>query len=83
MGCLDRFIETTVSTDQVQALTGDVVDVVRHAANLLGGFGMKLLASEVVITGLIVPPLWVVEEEEIRFQLDPIGNLLVKMAMSR
>ncbi|MDH5507592.1 MAG: hypothetical protein OEZ02_10260 [Anaerolineae bacterium] len=73
----------TATTDDLQALTGDPVEIVRHAANLLGMFGEQITAGEWVIAGSIVPPLWIEESEEIRYQLEPLGELAVKLDVTK
>lgn len=72
----------TATTDDLQALTGDLVGIVRHTANLLGMLGLTLSAGELIITGSIVPPLSITADEEIRFELDAIGSLSVNVVMT-
>jgi 2-keto-4-pentenoate hydratase len=62
------------------ALTGDLIDIVRHVANLLSAFGESLAAGQVIIAGSITPPLWIAPAEEIAFHLDPIGSLSIRFA---
>ena len=70
--------EIATVTD-LQAMTGNFIDIVQHVANLLLSMGEKLRAGEVIITGSIVPPLWIESKEEIRYQLDPIDVLTVRL----
>ncbi len=65
-------------TSDPQALTGDLIDIVRHVADTLAAFGQTLRAGQVIITGSIVPPLWVAAGEEIEFRLDPVGSVSVR-----
>jgi len=44
-------------TADLQALTGDVVDIVSHVAKLLFSLGERLSAGEFIIAGTIVPHL--------------------------
>lgn len=67
-------------TSDPQALTGDLIDIVRHVAETLAAFGQTLRAGQIIITGSIVPPLWVEAGEEIVFKLDPIGSVSVRFA---
>ena len=67
-------------TSDPQALTGDLVDTVRHVADTLAAFGHTLRAGQIIITGSIVPPLWVEAGEEIVFKLDPVGSVSVRFA---
>ena len=62
-----------------QALTGNIIDLVSHTANLLSMFGETLRAGEVIITGSIIPPLWVESGDEIRYNLDPIDALSIHL----
>jgi 2-keto-4-pentenoate hydratase len=67
------------STANPQAATGDLIDIVRHVADLLSALGERLRAGEVIITGSIVPPLWIESQEEIRFNLDPIDTISITL----
>jgi 2-keto-4-pentenoate hydratase len=67
-------------TSDPQALTGDLIDIVRHVADTLAAFGQALRAGQIVITGSIVPPLWVEAGEEILFKLDPVGSVSIRFA---
>ncbi len=70
--------EVAATTDP-QALTGDIIDIVRHIADLLAALGERLRAGEMVITGSILPPLWIKSKEEIRFTLDPIDTVSINL----
>jgi len=61
----------------LQALTGDMIELVRHVANTLSVFGETLRAGDVIITGSIVPPLSVVEKDSVLYRLEPIDSLSV------
>ncbi|MGH6769983.1 MAG: fumarylacetoacetate hydrolase family protein [Xanthobacteraceae bacterium] len=66
-------------TDEPQAATGDILTIVRHVADLLAAFGERLRAGEVIITGSVVPPLFVeADEDGIEFVLEPIGDVAVR-----
>jgi 2-keto-4-pentenoate hydratase len=62
-----------------QTMTGDLIDIVCHVANLLAAFGETLQAGQIIITGSLTPPLLVVPGEEILFQLAPIDSISVRM----
>ena len=62
---------------ELQALTGDIIDIVSHTANLLSMLGKTLRADEIIITGSIVPPLWIESGDEIHYDLDPIDTLSI------
>jgi 2-keto-4-pentenoate hydratase len=66
------------STADLQALTGNHVDIVRHVANVLAALGERLTAGEFIITGSITPPFWMKADESLRFDLDPVGSLAVR-----
>ena len=67
-------------TSDPQALTGDLIDIVCHVADTLAAFGHTLHAGQVIITGSIVPPLWVEAGEEIVYKLDPVGGVSIRFA---
>jgi 2-keto-4-pentenoate hydratase len=67
-------------TSDPQALTGELIGIVRHVAETLAAFGQTLRAGQIVITGSIVPPLWVEAGEEIVFELDPVGSVSIRFA---
>jgi 2-keto-4-pentenoate hydratase len=68
-------------TTDPQALTGNIVGIVRHVADLLGAFGERLAAGEIIITGSVVPPLLIeADESDIAFDLDPVGTVSVAFA---
>jgi 2-keto-4-pentenoate hydratase len=67
-------------TSDPQALTGDLIDIVRHVADTLAAFGQTLRAGQIIITGSIVPPLFVEAGEEIAFELDPLGSVSIRFA---
>jgi 2-keto-4-pentenoate hydratase len=65
-------------TADPQAATGDIVGIVRHVADLLAAFSERLRAGEVIITGSVVPPLFVEpDEDRTGFVLEPIGDVSV------
>ncbi|OGA45285.1 MAG: hypothetical protein A3F74_09465 [Betaproteobacteria bacterium RIFCSPLOWO2_12_FULL_62_58] len=68
------------NTSDPQAMTGELIEIVRHVADLLAAFGERLRAGQIIITGSIVPPLWVEPGEEVVFKLDPIGTVSIRFA---
>lgn len=70
-------------TDDPQAMTGELVDVVRHVAEVLAVHGERLRAGEVIITGAVVPALPVRPGDELVAELDPLGSLTVSLAPAR
>lgn len=74
--------EQIAATDDLEANTGDLVDLVRHTADVLAQFGETLRAGEIIIAGSVVPPIWVEDSGEIEFTLDPVGSLSVEFTRS-
>lgn len=67
------------ATSELQANTGDVIDLVRHVASLLAAFGERLSAGDVVINGSVVPPLFLdPEDTAVVFELAPIGEAAIQ-----
>jgi 2-keto-4-pentenoate hydratase len=62
----------------LQGLTGDLIDILQHTANLLGAFGEKLQAGEIIIAGSVIPPIWVQPGDEIVFKLAPVDMISVR-----
>lgn len=65
-------------TEDPEALTGKLIDIVAHVATTLGAFGEKLSAGDVIITGSVTPPLMIEPDETaLAHALDPIGEVSV------
>jgi len=64
-------------TTDLQAMTGEVIDIVSHVANLLLALGERLRAGEFIIAGTIIPHLWVQPKENISYVLAPIDTIRV------
>lgn len=64
-------------TDDPQAQTGLVLDVVTSMADTLGRLGERLLAGDVVITGAVVPPLAVAPGQRLAVELTGLGRVEV------
>ncbi len=69
-------------TSEVEANTGDLVDLVRHTADTLALYGETLKAGEIIIAGSVVPPIWVEDSGKIEFLLEPGGSLTVEFTRS-
>jgi 2-keto-4-pentenoate hydratase len=65
-------------TDDPEALTGKLLDIVAYVASLLAAFGETLKSSDLIITGSITAPV-LLEADETAFAhaLDPIGDVSV------
>jgi 2-keto-4-pentenoate hydratase len=68
--------------ESLQDLTGELIDIVRHTANLLAVFGESLRAGEIIIAGSIIPPIWIAPGEEITFHLAPVDTVSIRFAPS-
>jgi 2-keto-4-pentenoate hydratase len=66
-------------TTDIEALTGEIVTTLGHAAALLGAAGETLRAGEVVIMGSVTPPLPVQPGNEISFELAPLAPISVRV----
>jgi len=64
----------------LQALTGELIDNVRHVANLLDAFGESLRAGQIIIAGSITPPIWAAPGEEIQFHFSPAPPISIRFA---
>jgi 2-keto-4-pentenoate hydratase len=64
----------------LQALTGELIDIVRHTADLLAAFGESLQAGQLIIAGSITPPLWIAPGDEISFHLDRIDSVSIRFS---
>ena len=68
-------------TQDPEALTGKLPDIVALVANTLATFGEKLAAGDVIITGSITPPQMLEADEPGFFHaVDPIGEVAVRFA---
>jgi len=65
----------------LEANTGNLIDIVRHVADVLGAFGETLRAGEFIIAGSIVPPILLEpQEDSVTFALAPLGEIGVRFA---
>ena len=75
-----RGAEVARSNDP-EALTGKLLDIVAHVANVVAAFGEKLSAGDLIITGSITPPVFIEPDEtEITHAIDPIGAVSVRFS---
>jgi 2-keto-4-pentenoate hydratase len=71
-------------TDDPQAATGAILGIVRHVAGFLDAFGERLRAGEVIITGSVVPPLFIEPDETaVGFELLPLGSVSVRLVTAK
>jgi 2-keto-4-pentenoate hydratase len=70
-----RHAESKQDVDDPLALVPDPVDAVAHLATHLAAFGETVRAGDVLITGSIVPALAVAPGDQLRYRLDPLGEL--------
>lgn len=73
--------EVIASEDDPEgAVGGDIVGLVRHAADYLGAFGERLAAGQFVITGsTIAPPPQVGAGQHLVFELAGVGTVEVRL----
>lgn len=70
-------------TTEVEANTGKIVHLIRGVADRLAGLGLKLSAGDVVITGTIVPALFVDKPCTISYKLDPFDAIAVRFGIGK
>jgi 2-keto-4-pentenoate hydratase len=68
------------NTSDLEALTGELLTIVGHVADLLAHFGESLRAGQIIIAGSITPPIWVEPGETIRFHLEPMQPISINFA---
>jgi 2-keto-4-pentenoate hydratase len=68
------------NTSDLEALTGELITIVGHVANLLPHFGETLRAGQIIIAGSITPPIWVQPGETIGFHLEPSQPISINFA---
>lgn len=71
-------VEVADTTD-LDTLTGDLVDILRHAAELLAAAGERLRAGEVVIAGSVVPPIPLTPGSVVSYELSPLAPVTVRV----
>ena len=80
-GLTSRLIRRGVeaaSTQDPEALTGKLTEIVAHVANTVGAYGEQLKAGDIIITGSITPPIMLEKDETgLGHVLDPIGEVSV------
>jgi 2-keto-4-pentenoate hydratase len=77
---LDRDGAPLARTDAPFELVGDLLAVVRHVADFLGAFGERLEAGDVIITGSVVPLVWLEGAAAYDYRLHPIGGLSLRIS---
>jgi 2-keto-4-pentenoate hydratase len=70
------------NSSDFEALTGELISIVGHVANLLAEFGESLRAGQIIIAGSITPPIWVQPGESIGFHLEPLQPIFINFAGS-
>jgi 2-keto-4-pentenoate hydratase len=71
-------IANVTGGEALQALTGELIDIVRHVGDLLAVFGERLQAGQIIIAGSIIPPIWVEAGENIVFDLTPGDTISIR-----
>jgi 2-keto-4-pentenoate hydratase len=68
-------------TTELEANTGKLVDIVRHAADLLAACGEQLKVGDVIIAGSVIAPIFLgPEDRALDYALDPIGSVAVRFS---
>jgi len=79
VGRISRGSAEVAKTTDLTANTGDPIALTRHVADLLGAFGERLRAGEFIITGSVVPPLFLeAADDSAAFTLDPVGSISLR-----
>jgi 2-keto-4-pentenoate hydratase len=76
---IDHAGTESVVTEDLESLTGDLVEVVGHCARLLDLAGARLVGGDVVVIGSIVPPLAIEPGQEVVFELAPLPAISVQV----
>jgi 2-keto-4-pentenoate hydratase len=66
-------------TEDLAALTGDLLSILGHTARLLQAAGAKLKEGEVVIAGSVVPAVPLRPGDEVKFELVPLLPISVNV----
>jgi 2-keto-4-pentenoate hydratase len=72
--------ERNAETADLEALTGELIWVVKSVADLLDAAGERLRAGEIIIAGSVVPPIPGAEVGEVTFRLDPLEPVTVYLS---
>lgn len=72
---LERNGEEVASTDDPQALTGELGALVGHVRELLQRYGEQLRPGDAIIAGSIVPPLHIFPGDQVRYALSSGDSL--------
>ena len=68
------------NTRDFEALTGELIAIVGHVADLLSHFGETLQAGQIIIAGSITPPILVQPGESLCFHLEPLDPISINFA---
>jgi 2-keto-4-pentenoate hydratase len=78
-GRVSRDGEVVAEIDDLEALTGPFLDILRHTGALLQAAGETFRAGEVVILGSVVPPLAVEPGQQIHFEVTSMAPISVRV----
>jgi 2-keto-4-pentenoate hydratase len=71
--------QEVASTVAPEALTGELLEIVRQTAEILFTCGERLRAGEVIITGSVIPPLAVAPGQRLTAELPPLAPVSVEL----
>ena len=72
--------EELATITDLLALTGDLIEIVRHVVGTLASVGAGLRPGEVIIAGSIVPPIWAESSLDFRYELDPVDSISIYLS---
>ena len=78
-GRISHNAEELAPVSDLQALTGNILDIVSHVASLLTLFDEELRAGEFIICGSIIPPCWVQPKDRITYSLESIDSIAINL----
>jgi len=77
MARIDQDGAILARTDEMEANTGKLIDIVQSVSRSLSACGETLAAGEIIIAGSIVPPIFVDGPTSISYALDPVDAISV------
>jgi 2-keto-4-pentenoate hydratase len=83
VGRVTRSGSSVETPSNLEANIGEIIGLVRYLADILSAFGEALRPGDLLITGSVTPPLFLVHDEsDVSFALDPVGSVSVRFVHS-